>query len=108
MPQEISEEQKRKLESYLNIHLKKDQRELSPEGQITALKKRDRNKWIHLVVNVAAIILFGYSFHYEITDLSETIFILILVVFVINIGLIFYQKKQISNLIEYLDSKRHG
>lgn len=107
MPEEYSEEQKRKLESYLNIHLKKDQREWSPERQIAALKKRDRNKWIHLVVNVAAIILFGYSFYYDITELSHTFFQIIVAVFVINIGLIFYQKKQIGNLIEYLGSKRH-
>lgn len=99
-----SEEQER-LQSYLNIHLKQDKQSLSIGEQIEALHKRDRNKWIQLAVNIAAILFFGYSFYFDITQLSETFFIIILVVFIINVGLIFYQRDQIQELINYLQWK---
>lgn len=107
MDQNITEEQEKKYESYLNIHLKKDQTELPAEQQIELLEKRDRNKWFHLLINVAAIILFGYSFYYGLTQLSQTFFLIIAAVFGINVILIFYQKRQIQQLIAYLREKEH-
>lgn len=99
-----SEEQKR-LQSYQTIHLKKDQLSLPARDRINALQKKDRNKWIQLAVNIAAILFFGYSFYYDITQLSKTFFILIVAVFGINVGLIFYQRNQIQELIDYLQWK---
>ncbi|MFH5830891.1 hypothetical protein ACG2F4_01940 [Halalkalibaculum sp. DA3122] len=107
MEQEIPDEQKQKYESYLNIHLKKNQTELPIDQKITLLEKRDRNKWFHLLINVAAILLFGYSFYFDLTQLSQTFFIIIAVVFGINVVLIFYQKRQIRSLIEYLQTQKH-
>lgn len=95
-------ETRKRLESYLSIHLKNDQLELSEDKQLEALQKRGRAKNWHLIFNVAAVLFFGYSFYYGITQLSETFLIAILAVFGINVGLIFYQKKQIDELIEYL------
>ncbi len=91
-----------RLQSYLKIHLKKDELSLSESDQIEALHKKKRNKWIQLAVNIAAILFFGYSFYFDITQLSQTFFIIIFAVFVINMGLIFYQKNQIDELLEYL------
>lgn len=108
MPQAYDSEQKERYQSYLNIHLKKDQRDLPIEGKIDALEKRDRAKWWHLVINIAAILFFGYSFYFDITQLSSTLFLIIMVVFVINVGLILFQKKQINTLIKYLESKRRN
>lgn len=97
-----------KLQSYLNIHLKKDERSLPASGKIDALNKKKRNKWIQLAVNFAAILFFGYSFYFKITQLGQTFFIIIFAIFIINVGLIFYQKNQIDELIEYLQWKmRH-
>lgn len=95
-------ETREQLESYLTIHLKNDQLELSDEEQLEALQKRGRAKNWHLIFNIAAVLFFGYSFYYGITQLSETFLIAILAVFGVNVGLIFYQKKQINELIEYL------
>lgn len=108
MPQAYDSEQEERYQSYLNIHLKKDQRDLPIEGKIDALEKRDRAKWWHLVINIAAILFFGYSFYFDITKLSSTLFLIIMVVFVINVGLILFQKKQINTLIKYLESKRRN
>jgi len=99
-----SETQKR-LQSYLTVHLKKDELSLSESEKIDALHKKKRNKWIQLAVNIAAILFFGYSFYFNITQLSQTFFIIIFAVFVVNVGLIFYQKNQIDELLEYLQWK---
>lgn len=99
-------QQQERFRTYINIHLKKDQQSLPPEEQVEALHKKDRNKWWHLAVNVAAILFFGYSFFNDITRLSETVFYVIFAVFGINVGLIFYQKKQIHQLIDYLEWKK--
>lgn len=99
-------ERQDRLQSYLNIHLKQDKQSLPIPEQIEELQKKDRNKWIHLAVNIAAILFFGYSFYYNITQLSQTFFLIIVAVFVINVGLIFYQKNQINELINYLTWKQ--
>jgi len=95
-----------RLQSYLNIHLKKDELDQPPGGQLEALGKKRRNKWIQLAVNIAAILFFGYSFYYDITQLSEMFFYIIVGVFVLNVGLIFYQKNQLDELEEYLQWKK--
>lgn len=94
-----------RLQSYLNIHLKKDKQLLPISEQIEELHKKDRNKWIQLAVNVAVILFFTYSFYFDITQLSQTFFIILVAVFGVNVGLIFYQKNQINELIDYLGEK---
>lgn len=94
-----------RLQSYLTIHLKKDELSLPKSEQVDALQKKKRNKWIQLAVNIAAILFFGYSFYFDITQLGQTFFYIIFAVFTINMGLIFYQKNQIDELLEYLQWK---
>lgn len=99
-------QQKERYQSYLKIHLKKDQLDLPIAEKIDALQNRDRTKWWHLLINIAAILFFGYSFIYNITQLGNTFLYIIMGVFVINVGLILYQKKQIHELIEFLRWKK--
>lgn len=99
-------QEEQRYQSYLRVHLKKDQLNLPISGQIEALEKRDRSRWWHLLINIAAILFFGYSFYFDITRLDQTFFIIIMVVFGVNVGLILYQKKQIKNLINYLKRKQ--
>lgn len=101
-------QEQERMESYLNVHLKQEYHAESPSVQIEELQKRDRNKWIQLAVNIAAILFFGYSFYFEITELSQTFFIIIVAVFGINVGLIFFQKKQIQELIAFLKWKEQS
>lgn len=95
-----------RLETYLSVHLKKEFHSEPPSVQIEELNKRIRNKWIQLAVNVAAILFFGYSFYFDITQLSQTFMIVIVAVFGINVGLIFFQKKQIDELVDFLQWKK--
>ena len=100
------DKEQQRLQSYLNVHLKNEKQSLPMTDQIEELQKKDRNKWIMLAVNIAAILIFGYSFYFDITELSQTLFLIIVIVFGINVGLIFYQKKQLKELIAYLAWKR--
>lgn len=99
-------EQQERFKSYINVHLKNDQQSLPLSKQINVLHKKDRNKWWQFAINIAAILFFGYSFYTDITQLSPTVFYVIFAVFGINVGLIFYQKKQIHELIDYLEWKQ--
>lgn len=101
-----SSEDKERIKSYLNLHLKKQQRELPVDRKIEALKKRERGMWYRLLLNLVVILLFGYSFYYGITNLGSTVLIILLVIFSANVGMIFYQKNQIRELITYLSE--HG
>ena len=94
----------KRFRSYEKVHLKGVDENLSSSEKIELLQKKDRNKWYMLIFNVLAILFFSYSFYYDITNLSDTIFTVLLVVFTINVGLIFLQKKQISELIDYYHS----
>lgn len=105
MADPYSEEDQERFDSYRKVHLKKDQLELSITDQIEALQQRDRSKWWHLALNIAALLVFGYSFYYDITQLGSTFFVIITIVFVVNVILIFYQKKQIQKTIDYLHWK---
>lgn len=100
-----SPDDKERLNSYLNIHLKKQQRNLPPDQKIEALQKRDRNMWFRLLLNIVIILLFGYSYYYGITNLGATILIILLVIFLLNVAMIFYQKKQIKELIQYISQQ---
>ncbi|MDZ7772122.1 MAG: hypothetical protein U5K31_05185 [Balneolaceae bacterium] len=102
---EYSEDDRERLESYLHIHLKKDERDLSTGDKLEALDKRARNKWIQLAINLAAMIFFGYSFYYDITQLSKAVFWVITGVFAVNVGLIFWQKRQIRELRDWLEAE---
>ena len=56
--------------------------------------------------DIVIIPIFGYSFYYDITQLSSTFFYIIVAVFLINVGLIFYQQRQINELIDYMHWKQ--
>jgi len=100
-----SKADKMRFESYERAHLKKGQQDLPPEEKIEILQKRDRSRWIFVAVNVLAALFFAYSWYYNITRLSDTLLIILGVVVVINVVLIFYQKKQIRLLIEHLEQQ---
>ena len=108
MGQQYSKQDEERFESYRRVHLKKSDEGLSREDEIELLQKKNRNRWWLLLLNVVAIVFFGYSFASGITQLSDTLFYILIAVFIINVGLIFYQKKQLSELIEFLKWKQQN
>lgn len=97
-----SDEDVDRFQRYKRIHLKKEESEQPLDKQLNALDKRKRNKWIQLVVNLLAILFFGYSYYFDITRLGNTFLYILIAVFIINTILIFYQKSQINELETYI------
>lgn len=108
MTSPYSQQDKNRFQALLKVHLKEKERSKSIKEKINLIQKKDRNKWWMLGVNVAAILFFGYSFMFGITQLSNTLLYILLIVFVVNVGLIFYQKKQLGELVEYLQWKKQN
>ena len=102
MSSSVQDQPKEPYQAYAKMHLKEEQRSLPAAEKIEILQKKDRSKWWHVGINIAAVLFFGYSFYFGITQLSDTILYILLAVFGINVGLIFYQKKQIRQLIAHL------
>lgn len=96
-----SSEDLERFKSYEKVHLRGVDDDLPIHQKMDALEKKYRNKWYMLWFNVLAILFFSYSYYFDITALGDTIYIILLVVFTINVALIFLQKKQIRELIEF-------
>lgn len=95
-------EHQEQVESYLRAQLKTHQLSLPADEQVELLRKKKRRQLWFLIINIIAILFFGYSFFYGITELSNTILYILAAVFTLNVLLIFYQRKQIGELIDYL------
>lgn len=93
-----------RLRSYEKVHLRGIDNDLEPGQKIDKLHEKDRRKWYMLILNLLAVAFFTYSYIFDLTNLGDTIYLIILVVFTVNVGLIFLQKKQIRELVEYYRS----
>ena len=101
----LSEQEQQRLEKRIEVLLRGEDDNLSRDQKIEALQKRGKKMWTYLLINFAAVLFFGYSFYFDITQLSDTVLKILGVVFVINTLLIFYQKSQISKAIAYLQKE---
>ncbi len=101
-----SDQEKNRFKALLKVHLKQKEKSEPIDEQIRLVEKKKRNKWWMLAVNVAAILFFGYSFLFNITQLGDTLLYVLLIVFVVNVGLIFYQQKQLGELAQFLRWKQ--
>ncbi len=93
-------------QSYLNTHLKDKEQRLPTSGKVRALKRRNRSKRWQLLVNITAILFLIYSFYYDIIGIGDTLLIVLVLLFFINTGLLYYQIKQIRYLIKHLQDSR--
>ncbi len=93
-----------RIKTYEKVHMRGVDEDAGTDEKIGHLQKRDRRKWYMLIFNILVIFFFTYSYYFDLTALSDTIYILILVVFAINVLVIFLQKKQIRELIDFYHS----
>jgi len=100
----FSPEDKEKYEIYSEVHLRSE-KDLTDAEKITALNKKNRSKTIHLVVNIAIIIVFAFMFAAGLTTFANWFYYILFGVFALNLILIHLQKKQINSLIDYLNYK---
>lgn len=101
-PQEIHA---RRMKAFIEVQLGKAAREMSPKQQKAGLTQKFRRLMIMMTVNLGVVLFFGYSFYYDITQLSTTWFTLIMVFFAVNVLLLSYQWKQLKQALSWLDEQ---
>jgi hypothetical protein len=99
-----SADEEARMQSYAKVHLR-SKTDLPHEDKIIELNKRLKTKWIQLVINVAIIVVFGYMFLRGYTTFSDIFYYVLFGLFFINVVLIFLQRRQINELISYLEFK---
>jgi len=102
---QVDQDEARQLvERMVKAHVRSAHPNMSDDEKLLGLKQRF--KWLALMLwlNVALVLIYGYTFYQGITQLSNTVFFLILGAFVINVLLIFYQRSQLKKAIDYLES----
>ena len=98
-----SSDDKARFKTYLEVFLRSENEALRDTEKIPALRKKLNSKWVQLFINVAIIILFVFMYLNGYTTFGDIFYYFIFGVFAINIALIFWQRKQITELIEFLE-----
>lgn len=99
-----SDDDIRRLESYASVHLRK-KTDLPDKQKVPALEKKKRSKLYQLLLNVVIILFFAYSYVFEITSFGDLLFYILVIVFLINVIMLIYQRKQLDELIDYYQYK---
>ncbi len=97
-----SNKDEERLEAYMSVHLRK-KKDLPDDEKIPELQKKRRNKYIQFVLNLVIIVLFIYAYLYDLTTFGDWFFYLIFGVFAINIILLYVQRNQLNELIDYVN-----
>jgi fatty-acid desaturase len=98
-----SEDDKARFKTYLEVFLRSEKSELADTDKIPVLKKKLNSKWIQLFINIAIVLLFMFMFFNGYTTFGDIFYYVIFGVFTINIILIYFQRRQINELINYLE-----
>ena len=99
---EYQTEEEEKLAVYEEVHLR-GKKDLSNKEKIDFLKKKNRNKSIHFIINVVIVVFFIFMLINEATTFGDWFYYVLFGVFALNMLLIYFQKKQIASLIDFLD-----
>jgi len=93
------------VKAVLELHVGKNFPEVPTHIQLELLEKRAKRYRIMILVNLFALLFFSYSFISGITQIGEFIYYALGVVFVLNMSLIVYQRKQVNETIAYIRSQ---
>ena len=90
------------IRAVLELHVGKNHLEVPNTVKLELLEKRVKRYRIMILVNLFALLFFSYSFISGITQIGDLVYYGLGVVFVLNMALIFYQRKQVIQTIDYL------
>lgn len=102
---DYTEEEIQKFESSLKLYVKKESADL--DDKLKVLDKRDRRLYYFLIANFVAAFFFAYSYAKGLSTLSGFMYIIILGIFILNVFLLWFQRKQIGILKNYLSQKKN-
>jgi FtsH-binding integral membrane protein len=100
----FNDDQVKKIDSFLRIHIGKEHGRIPSADKIAQLYRKDRKYWVMMGVNILAIAFFAYSFLSGVTRLDPWVFYGLIAVFVLNIVFLSYQKRRIKEAIHYLSN----
>lgn len=101
---QLNAEDEERIQAYAHVHLKGKQ-DLPVHEQLRSLEKKVRLKWLQFVINAAVVVLLTYLNFFGDYDLHPLFYYPLSVLFVINMGLIHFQIRQIKELRMYLSVK---
>lgn len=91
------------IESTLILHVGKNHDEVPIPLKKELLNKKMKKHLGMAVVNVIALASFGYAFQSGMSSLPGWVFGAMLLVFSVNIGMIFWQRNLINKALAFLD-----
>lgn len=97
-----TEDQLKRIHTFLNYHLGEQGKQMPLDRQIESLTGRRRRFQIMMIVNVLALLFFAYWFLAGITALPNYVFYILLGIFLLNVFTVQYQKKQLQEAVDYL------
>jgi hypothetical protein len=97
-----SSDDEARFQTYAEVHLRSKE-DLTDSEKISALRKKLSTKWIQLFINIAIIVVFAYMYFNGYTTFGDVFYYVLFGLFLVNIGLITLQRRQINELIEYIE-----
>lgn len=93
------------IESTLILHVGKNHAEVPLPLKKELLEKKKKKHVGMAVVNVVALASFGYAFQSGMSSLPGWVFGLMIVVFSVNVGMIFWQRNLMNKALAFLDER---
>lgn len=93
-----------RIQASAHLHLR-GKEDLPVLEQIRSLHKRVKMKWLQFAINAAVVVLLTYMNFFSGYDFHPLFYYPLSVLFVINMGLIHFQIRQIKELSLYLSLK---
>lgn len=90
-----------KINAYTHLYLK-GKEDLTVPEKVRSLQKKVKMKWLQFAINAAVVILLTYMNFFGGYNLHPLFYYPLSILFVINMGLIHYQIRQIKELRMYL------
>lgn len=100
-----SENEIKKFETFLEFHVGKDHKNMSPQQKISVLQSKTKRIRLLNIVNIVGAIFFAYWFWAGITQLSNVILYIIIAVFALNIFALNLQRRQLREVLAYLEEE---
>jgi hypothetical protein len=97
-----------RIRTFIEIQLGQGSTGLPFQEQKERLAGKSRKVWVMMLLNLGFVIFFTASFYFEITRLSGLWLNLIIVFFIINVFFFAWQRRQLKQANEWLDSKLNG